>query len=74
MKNLLSVFLLIVLGVINAQNECYHTVVAGDNLYRIGITYGTNEAGVKKNNPGITAALSLGQKVKVPCKAVNTTL
>ncbi len=71
MKNLLFVFLLIVLGVINAQNECYHTVVAGDNLYRIGVTYGINEAGVKKINPGITAALSLGQKVKVPCKAVK---
>ena len=56
MKNLLSVFLLSILGIINAQNECYHTVVAGDNLYRIGIYYGTNEAEVKKNNQGITAA------------------
>lgn len=67
MKKILSILLLAVLSIVNGQNECYHTVISGDNLYRIGIEYGTNELGVKKLNPGITSALSLGQKVKVPC-------
>lgn len=67
MNNLLSFFLLSIVGIINAQNICYHTVVSGDNLYRIGIYYGANEDAIKRFNPDISSALSLGQKIKVPC-------
>lgn len=67
MKNFLLILLVGAFSILNAQNVCYHTVVSGDNLYRIGKAYKTNEAGLKELNPGLTAALDLGQKVKVPC-------
>ncbi len=53
--------------VITANNDCFHIVVKGDNLYRIGIKYKTNEEGLKKLNPNLSPSLSLGQKLKVPC-------
>lgn len=67
MKNLLLTILIGVFTIVNANNDCFHIVVKGDNLFRIGIKYKTNEEGLKKLNPDLTPSLSLGQKLKVPC-------
>ena len=71
MKNILLIIFIGVFSILNAQNDCYHSVVKGDNLYRIGKVYNTNEAELKKLNPGLTAALDLKQKVRVPCIDVD---
>ena len=67
MKNFLLTILIGAFTIVNANNDCFHVVVKGDNLYRIGIKYKTNEEGLKKLNPNLSPSLSLGQKVKVPC-------
>ena len=67
MKNFLLTMLIGAFTVITANNDCFHIVVKGDNLYRIGIKYKTNEEGLKKLNPNLSPSLSLGQKLKVPC-------
>ena len=67
MKTFLFTILVIAFTILNANNDCFHIVVKGDNLYRIGLMYKTNEEGLKKLNPDLSASLSLGQKVKVPC-------
>ena len=67
MKNFLLIILTGVFTGITAHNDCFHIVVKGDNLYRIGIKYKTNEEGLKKLNPNLSPSLSLGQKLKVPC-------
>ncbi len=67
MNNFLFIILIGDFSVITANNDCFHIVVKGDNLYRIGIKYKTNEEGLKKLNPNLSPSLSLGQKVKVPC-------
>tara|TARA_Y100000766_G_scaffold121632_1_gene104443 strand:- start:1646 stop:3268 length:1623 start_codon:yes stop_codon:yes gene_type:complete len=67
MKNFLLSILVGSFTIVNANNDCFHTVVKGDNIYRIGLKYKTNEDGLKKLNPHLTSSLSLGQKLKVPC-------
>jgi LysM repeat protein len=67
MKNFLLTILIGVFTIVNANNDCFHIVVKGDNLFRIGIKYKTNEERLKKMNPDITPSLSLGQRLKVPC-------
>ena len=67
MKNFLLTILIGVFTIVNADNDCFHIVVKGDNLFRIGIQYKTNEEGLKKMNPDLTPSLSLGQRLKVPC-------
>lgn len=67
MKNFLLTILIGAFTIVNADNDCFHIVVKGDNLFRIGIQYKTNEEGLKKLNPDLTPSLSLGQKLKVPC-------
>ena len=67
MKNFLLTILTGAFTVLTANNDCFHIVVKGDNLYRIGIKYKTNEEGLKKLNPNLSPSLSLGQKLKVPC-------
>ena len=67
MKNFLLTILIGAFTIVNANNDCFHVVAKGDNLYRIGIKYKTNEEGLKELNPNLSPSLSLGQKVKVPC-------
>ncbi len=67
MKNFLLSILLGYFAIVNANNDCFHIVVKGDNIYRIGLRYKTNEDGLKKLNPDLTPSLSLGQKLRVPC-------
>ncbi len=67
MNNFLLIILIGVFTIVNADNDCFHIVVKGDNLFRIGIQYKTNEEGLKKMNPDLTPSLSLGQRLKVPC-------
>ena len=71
MKNLLLVFLLGVFGISQAQ-DCFHTVVKGETLYAIASKYGKKPKDLQKNNPSLTSALSLGQKIIVPCSEVKT--
>lgn len=67
MKKYLLVFLLGAFGVIKAQN-CEHTVVQGETLYGIATKYGKKPKELQAMNDGLTANLSLGQTIKVPCK------
>ena len=67
MKNFLLSILLGYFAIVNANNDCFHIVVKGDNIYRIGLRYKTNEDELKKLNPDLTPSLSLGQKLRVPC-------
>tara|TARA_Y100001934_G_C12350409_1_gene775035 strand:- start:179 stop:1804 length:1626 start_codon:yes stop_codon:yes gene_type:complete len=67
MKNFLFSIFIVVFSFVQANDDCFHIVVKGDNLYRIGLKYKTNEEGLKKLNPNLSSDLSLGQKLKVPC-------
>ena len=45
-----------------------HTVVAGENLYRIGLRYGvTVDALIAANNIADRTQLSIGQQLSIPC-------
>lgn len=67
MNKFLLVFLLGVFGVSQAQ-DCYHTVVKGETLYRIASQYGKKPKDLQALNKDLTTNLSLGQEIKVPCK------
>ena len=55
MKNFLFSIFIVVFSFVQANDDCFHIVVKGDNLYRIGLKYKTNEEGLKKLNPNLTS-------------------
>lgn len=46
-----------------------HTVVKGESLYKIALTFNTSIDNLKKINPGINENIAIGQVIKVPVQA-----
>ncbi|NOX46870.1 MAG: LysM peptidoglycan-binding domain-containing protein [Chlorobi bacterium] len=49
-----------------ADSSKYHTVVAGETLFRIAKNYAVSVDTLKKHNPGLNDALYIGQKIVIP--------
>ena len=50
--------------VVDSSN--YHTVVAGETLYRIAAIYAVSVDTLKRYNPGLNSALYIGQEILIP--------
>src|SRR5262245_13812523 len=60
----------------NASAECgvYHTVAAGQNLFRISLRYGVSMSSIAAaNGIGNINLIYVGQKIYVPCNGTTTT-
>jgi LysM repeat protein len=49
-----------------ADSTKFHTVVAGETLFRIAKNYAVSVDTLKKHNPGLNDALYIGQKILIP--------
>ncbi len=53
-------------GETTVDSSKYHTVVAGETLYRIATIYAVSVDTLKKYNPGLNSALFIGQNILIP--------
>jgi len=49
-----------------------HTVAAGETLYALGRRYSTTPEAIKKANPGMQSALTVGAEIRIPIKKEST--
>lgn len=55
----------------NAQKETYHTIEAGETLYRLTVKYGVSAKAICDANPGLSAEnFRIGQVIRIPIVAV----
>lgn len=49
------------------QCNTFYTVAAGDNLFRLGLRFGTNAASIRASNQLTSDAIFTGQQLFIPC-------